>query len=160
MSVANQRMVIIHREERKRDFLSIKNVNWKAASRDLGATALRLYFYFASNREDFKLEFSPQAIENEIGMPKTTARDQFDKLIEKGYLVQINGNTYEFYEDPQKPKSSDIDNTNIPPKPTNNDNTPPQPVNNTTMQTRYVTIHSPRITPEKPKRNNDYLFKF
>ena len=38
----NQRMITVHREEVKTDFLGIKNENWQAASRDLGAHALRL----------------------------------------------------------------------------------------------------------------------
>lgn len=38
----NQRTVKIHREKATTDFLGIKNENWKAASRDLGAHALRL----------------------------------------------------------------------------------------------------------------------
>lgn len=36
----NQRMVRVHRERASSDFLGIKNENWQAASRDLGAHAL------------------------------------------------------------------------------------------------------------------------
>lgn len=36
----NQRMVRVHRERLQADFLGIKNENWQAASRDLGAHAL------------------------------------------------------------------------------------------------------------------------
>ena len=39
-TVPNQRTVNIHREPVKSDFLGIKNENWQAASRDLGAHAL------------------------------------------------------------------------------------------------------------------------
>lgn len=39
-SVPNQRFVKIHREAVKSNFLGIKNENWQAASRDLGAHAL------------------------------------------------------------------------------------------------------------------------
>ena len=36
-------------------------------------------------------------------MPPSTYRDQFVKLIDKGYLVQRkNSNTYDFYETPQR----------------------------------------------------------
>ena len=45
----NQRMVRVHRERAASDFLGIKNENWQAASRDLGAHALQLYLYLASN---------------------------------------------------------------------------------------------------------------
>ena len=42
-TVPNQRGVAIHRETVKSDFLGIKNANWQAAARDLGAHALMLY---------------------------------------------------------------------------------------------------------------------
>lgn len=106
MTVPNQKIVKIHREEVKTDFLGIKNENWKAASRDLGATALRLYFYLAANRDNFNLELSPQNILNEIGMPPSTYRDQFKILLKKGYIVHKQGNIYEFYEKPQHAEAS------------------------------------------------------
>ena len=34
-------------------------------------------------------------------MPRSTYQDQFIKLIDKGYLVQGSGNTYNFFETPQ-----------------------------------------------------------
>ena len=40
MTFPNQRVVRIHRESVKSDFLGIKNENWQAASRDLGAHGL------------------------------------------------------------------------------------------------------------------------
>ena len=48
----NQRLVRIHREAAKTDFLGIKNENWQAAARDLGAHALMLYMYLASNANE------------------------------------------------------------------------------------------------------------
>lgn len=58
----NQRTVKIHREKATTDFLGIKNENWKAASRDLSAHALKLYMYLASNADNFELALSPAAI--------------------------------------------------------------------------------------------------
>lgn len=101
-TVPNQRMVTIHRERAASAFLGIKNANWQAAARDLGAHALLLYLYFASNADGFTLALSPTAIRQAIGMPPQTYRDQFVKLIDKGYLVHLNGNRYAFYETPQK----------------------------------------------------------
>ena len=101
-TVANQRVVRIHRQRASSDFLGIKNANWQYAARDLGAFALMLYLYFAANADGFNLALSPTAIRQAIGMPPQTYRDQFLKLIDKGYLVQSgNGNTYDFYEVPQ-----------------------------------------------------------
>ena len=97
-TVPNQRIVNIHRERVTSDFLGIKNENWMAAARDLGAHALMLYLYLAANRDGYVLALSPAAIRDAIGMPRSTYHDQFAKLVSKGYLVQRNGNTYDFYE--------------------------------------------------------------
>ena len=96
----NQRMVNIHREKIESDFLGIKNENWMAASRILGATAFRLYIYLAANADNYCLALSPAAIASEIGMAKSTYHDQFKKLESLGYLVKSHGNTYDFYEVP------------------------------------------------------------
>lgn len=100
-TVPNQRVVKIHRERASSDFLGIKNENWQYAARDLGAHALLLYLYFAANADGFTIALSPSAIRQTVGMPPQTYRDQFVKLIDKKYLVQTGGNTYDFYEQPQ-----------------------------------------------------------
>ena len=97
----NQRTVKVHREKAKSDFLGIKNENWQAASRDLGAYALQLYLYLASNADNYTLALSPAAVRQTIGMARSTYHDQFEKLVLKRYLVPSHGNTYEFYEVPQ-----------------------------------------------------------
>ena len=99
----NQRVVVVHRDEAKVNFLGILNENWQAAARDLGAQALMLYLYIASNANNFKLALSPAAIRKAIGMPASTYRDQFLTLLDKGYLVQQgSGNYYNFYEVPKR----------------------------------------------------------
>ena len=97
----NQRMVRVHREPAKSDFLGIKNENWQAASRDLGAHALQLYLYLASNANNYTVALSPVAVRQAIGMARSTYHDQFHKLVDRGYLVPSTGNTFEFYEVPQ-----------------------------------------------------------
>ena len=97
----NQRVVRIHREPVKTDFLGIKNENWQAASRDLGAHGLRLYLYLAANANNYNLALSPAAARAAIGIPRSTYFDQFAILIDKRYLVPGAGNTYDFYEVPQ-----------------------------------------------------------
>lgn len=97
----NQRVINIHREQVKSDFLGIKNENWMAASRALGAHALRLYLYLAANKNGYSLALSPAAIQEAIGMPTSTYRDQFRKLESLGYIVFGSGNTYDFYEVPR-----------------------------------------------------------
>ena len=97
----NQRMIRIHREPVKIDFLGIKNENWQAASRDLGAHALQLYLYLASNANNYTTALSPVAVRQAIGMARSTYHDQFHKLVDKGYLVPGTGNSFDFYEVPQ-----------------------------------------------------------
>lgn len=97
----HQRMVKVHRESVKTDFLGIKNENWKAASRNLRPPAFMLYLYLASNANNFTVALSPAAIRQEIGMARSTYHDQFHILVDKGYLVPSHGNTFDFYETPQ-----------------------------------------------------------
>ena len=97
----NQRVITINREPARADFLGIKNENWQAAARDLGAHALMLYLYLAANADGYKLALSPAAISQAIGMPRSTYHDQFTKLINRGYLVEKSGNGYDFFEVPQ-----------------------------------------------------------
>ena len=97
----NQRMINIHRERATTDFLGIKNDNWMAAARDLSPYALKLYLYLAANADNYTLALSPAALRQSIGMARTTYHDQFMILVDKGYLVQSGGNTYDFYEVPQ-----------------------------------------------------------
>lgn len=94
-------MITVNRERAEKDFLGIKNENWMAASRDLGAHALRLYLYLAANADGYRFALSPAAIQEEIGMPNSTYRDQFKILVNKGYLVETGGNSYAFYEIPK-----------------------------------------------------------
>ena len=97
----NQRTIKINREAAKRDLLGIKNENWQAAARDLGAHSLMLYLYLASNADGYCLALSPVAVRQAIGMARSTYHDQFHRLVDKGYLVPSKGNTFEFYEVPQ-----------------------------------------------------------
>ncbi len=109
-TVPNQRTVRVHRERATSDFLGIKNENWKAAARDLSPHALLLYFYLASNADNYTFALSPAAITAEIGMPRSTYHDQFKILENKGYLVKTHGNTYDFFEKPQpRPVIQDLE---------------------------------------------------
>ena len=110
----NQRMIKVHRERATTNFLGIKNENWQAASRDLGAHALRLYLYLAANANNYSFALSPADIRQRIGMPNSTYRDQFMILVDKGYLVQSGSNKYDFYEVPQT-RHAPIQNENCAP---------------------------------------------
>ena len=109
----HQRVIKVHRERASANFLGIKNENWQAASRILGAHALRLYLYIAANADNFDLALSPAAIEAAIGMPRSTYHDQFRKLINYGYIVERQGNLYDFYETPQEKEKTTTTNVGL-----------------------------------------------
>ena len=71
----NQKSVRIHREVAKTNFLGIKNENWQAAARDLRPFSLALYLYLASNADNYTLALSPVAVEEAIGMRRSTYND-------------------------------------------------------------------------------------
>ena len=108
----NQRVIKINREKATSDFLGIKNSNWQAAARNLTPHAMMLYFYLASNANNYELALSPTAIRQSIGMARSTYHDQFNILVDKGYLVQTGGNTFEFYEVPKVSAPPDSVNQN------------------------------------------------
>ena len=141
-TVPNQRLVAIHRERASSDFLGIKNSHWQAAARDLGAHALMLYLYFASNANGFMLALSPAAIRQAVGMPSSTYRDQFVRLVDKGYLVQRgDSNTYDFYETPQRATHTEKDETDGGYDFTADAFGTPQTVNNDTPEDREININ-------------------
>lgn len=83
MTFPNQRMIHVNRERASSDFLGIKNENWQAAARDLGAHAFLLYLYCAANKDNYNLALSPTAVRQAIGMARSTYHDQFHKLVDR-----------------------------------------------------------------------------
>lgn len=77
-------------------------------NKKLGPYALQLYLYLAKNASSFELALSPQAAENEAGIKRTTFHKYVGILIEEGYLIPRNGNTYDFYETPHKHEEKNL----------------------------------------------------
>ena len=104
MTVPYQKLVRIHKDnQQKAPFLSISVNLLAAVYHDLkSAPSFFIYIYFCCNKDNYVVEFSPSHIEKKFGFPKSTARDHFNKLIEKGYLVRKseNSNMYDFYSEP------------------------------------------------------------
>ena len=98
----NQKTVTIHRQELKQPFLGINKDTFIQAYKDLNATALTLYLYFLSNKDNYTFALSPAGIAKEFGMSESTCKDQIEKLIKKNYLVQRKegSNQYDLYETP------------------------------------------------------------
>ena len=70
-----QKTVTIHRAPLDKSFLGINNDSWKTAARILTPPSFLLYIYFTSNKDKFTLALSPKAIQQEIGMARSTFYD-------------------------------------------------------------------------------------
>ena len=101
-TVPNQRIFCIHRSPTDKNFISINKLNFTKAYRDMSNSpaALGLYLWLVGNKNDYKFAFSPQAIENQLGMANSSCHGAVKKLEELGYLVKRNenSNVYDFYE--------------------------------------------------------------
>ena len=101
-----------------------------------------LYLYLASNANNYEFALSPAAIRQAIGMPASTYRDQFVKLVDKGYLVQRKESTiYDFYETPQRATHTEKDDTASGYDFTADAFEAPQAVNNGTAEDREININ-------------------
>ena len=101
-TVPNQKIIHVHREKTNKNFIQLDKYNFTKAYRDMSNTpaALGLYIWLVGNKDGYTFEFSPQSIENQLGMAKTSCQGAFKKLVELGYLVQRNENSnqFDFYE--------------------------------------------------------------
>lgn len=97
-----QKNITIHREKADKDFLCIKNDNWKRANRELTPYGLQLYLYFASNRDGYNFDLSAEHADKDANIKRTTFHTYINLMIKKGYLVRRKGNCYDFYETPQQ----------------------------------------------------------
>lgn len=101
-TVPNQNVCKIHREPIGKNFISINKLNYSKAYRDMSKSpaALGLYIWLVGNQDGYKFAFSPQAIENQLGMARSSCHGAVKKLEELGYLVRQNENSnmLDFYE--------------------------------------------------------------
>lgn len=104
-TVPNQKIIHINREAVTDNFLQIKKENWYNANKDLEPYGLQLYLYLAGNKDGFDLALSQKAAE-EAGIRPTTFHKYVNVLIEKGYLINRQGNIFDFYEVPRRPKNA------------------------------------------------------
>ncbi len=80
------------------------NEEWQAVSTDkknLGRTALQLYLYLAANANGFQFALSQQAVENAVGIGRTSYDKYLKRLEDMGYIVWRHGNVYDFYTTPR-----------------------------------------------------------
>lgn len=103
-TVPNQKIMVIHRESVKSDFLQIQNEHWhtflKHTNNDY--PALVLYLYLASNANNYSFALSPKAVQEATGLPRSTFYKKLKILVDKGYIIEGKSNTLHFYEVTQK----------------------------------------------------------
>ena len=100
MAVANQKIVHINKHKYKDNFLQIGIDEWQEASKLLNYSAFKLYLYLAGNKDGYNLELSQKAVENATGIKKTAYHDSVKKLKMEGYLVEKQGNVFDFFTRP------------------------------------------------------------
>lgn len=109
----NQSSVTIHKTatnyaDEEIPFCMFSKGCWNYASRTLTKkSSLQLYTYLLMNADGFQTGFSPQNIQNECGIARSSFFKARDELIEEGflYLNKKDGKSlfydaYEFYESP------------------------------------------------------------
>ena len=101
-TVPNQNIIVVRKTPCKSNFLQVNNDEWMQAAKACGQSfnAFKLYMYFAANEIGYEKALSEVAVENALGMKKTSYYDSIAKLKSLGYLVEIGGNKIEFYSSP------------------------------------------------------------
>lgn len=74
------------------------------AAKELNGDRFKVWMYLSKNRDDFRLELSQKAVENEWGVKKDTFQRAIKDMIDLGYLVEIDNerNMWKFEELPEK----------------------------------------------------------
>lgn len=74
----------------------LEYIDTMAACRALNGAAFKVYIYLSSYVGGEVIDFSPQAIGNELGVGVSTARNAFSELAREGYLQKIEDKIYSF----------------------------------------------------------------
>lgn len=96
----NQKVIHINKPQYSENFLSVGNSEWQNACNNLTYNAFKLYLYLAGNADGFDLALSKVAVQNRIKMSDNTYTTVVKELREKDYIIQKQGNIYEFYTTP------------------------------------------------------------
>lgn len=103
-TVPNQKIITVikHKCDKNNLYSTINLQIKREAAQNLDAGAFKLWNYFADNQSYYTFGLSRTAIENAYGIKKRQYDNGIQELIEKKYLVKIEGtnNQYNFYEAP------------------------------------------------------------
>lgn len=98
--VPNQKIVEVDKEicNRQNPYAAINLAVMCKAAQELDAGAFKLWIYFAKNQKGYKFALSSKAVERDFGMKIKQYNNAIKELIDKGYLVHIQGDSYKFHE--------------------------------------------------------------
>ena len=100
----NQKLVTIHKAPTDKDHVYgvlNKDAMYEACN-NLSHNELKLFLYLSSNQDDYYTALSAGDIANKVGAGVDSIRTSVKGLSSKGYLVKKHGNSFDFYEAPQK----------------------------------------------------------
>lgn len=110
-----QKIVKVHKEVCNKENL-YATINLEAMSKsamDLDAGAFKLWVYFAKNQNNYEFALSSKDANDTFGLKKKQYDNAVAELIEKGYLVQVEGLHYTFNEIPVVSKGNNEEDNNI-----------------------------------------------
>ena len=112
----NQKVIHINKNKYTANFLQVGIDEWQTAFKKFTPSAFAVYLYLASNADGFDLALSQKAIENALGIKKTSYHDAIEALKKEGYIEVLQGNIEVFHTTPvrkcepeiikEKPKSA------------------------------------------------------
>lgn len=102
-TVPNQKVVKVTKEvcNGNNYYAAINLAAIESAAKDLKSGAFKLWVYFAKNQNNYVFALSSKAVEETFGIKIKQYNNAIQELVEKGYLIQEQGNIYIFNEQPQ-----------------------------------------------------------
>jgi len=99
----NQKMITIHKDPVKENFLQVNICEWQEAFATLPRISFGLYLYLCGNQDKFHLALSSVDVQKSLGVSDSSYRRAVEDLLAAGYLMMRNGNehTLDFYTTPQ-----------------------------------------------------------
>lgn len=92
---ANQKDIYSCKPEKiQSPYIAVSENDYFLACRNLKASTVIVWLYMIKNHSDFKLEFSPKALQNKSGLSLNTIRQSVKELEEKKYLINVTSNIY------------------------------------------------------------------
>ena len=103
LSFPNQKMITIHKDPVKENFLQVNICEWQEAFATLPRISFGLYLYLCGNQDKFHLALSSVDVQKSLGVSDSSYRRAVEDLLAAGYLMMRNGNehTLDFYTTPQ-----------------------------------------------------------